>query len=253
MTTPSWPGAGSKGHPRDDGNTLGCVSNDNNVLVAQSFFAVRLSPDDAAVVLKSLANASVVTNTRDPQIFRNGGPAAIRTVAASLGAKTNGDEMLVNKLSTGLHLLAKPSQLHASPWHLVSSVLGSVNLLVATWRNPSDIPDTNAHQNIKCWPSGGDWKLPGAVVNARSGHWDAKSFGLLGVGSAAGNRAKIGVATSGSHPYAIFGDLNQEGALSGNCGAKQNGRGGMFFVVEDQKLRDSVRKLISIGPPKVNP
>ena len=35
VTTPSWPGAGSKSHRRTDGNTLGCVT-DDNVLVAQS-------------------------------------------------------------------------------------------------------------------------------------------------------------------------------------------------------------------------
>jgi hypothetical protein len=41
VTTPSWPAAGSKSSPRKtDGNTLGCVK-DNNVLVSQHFFALR--------------------------------------------------------------------------------------------------------------------------------------------------------------------------------------------------------------------
>ena len=248
VTTPSWPGAGSKGHRRTDGNTLGCVT-DDNVLVAQSFFAARLTPGDVLIVAKSLANSSVVTNPNDPQIVKNGGPADIRQVIAGLGVKSKSNLLLRNKLSTGIELISKPSAMHASPWHLVSSVLGSVDLVVATWWKRTDIPDTVAHQTIDCWPTGGGWKPPGAVVNAPTGHWETTPFSLLGIGSPSGNHAKIGVSTSGTHPYAIFGDLNQEGALSGTCGARQNGRGGMFFVVEDRKLHDGVRSLISNGPP----
>ena len=41
--------------------------------------------------------------------------------------------------------------------------------------------------------------------------------------------AKIGVSTAGSHHYAIFGDMNQQGTLSGkNCSSGQNCRGGLF-------------------------
>ncbi|MES2151957.1 MAG: hypothetical protein V4508_19435 [Pseudomonadota bacterium] len=46
VSTPSWPAAGSNKFPRSsDGNTLTCV-HDDNVLVSQHFFAVRLSKDD---------------------------------------------------------------------------------------------------------------------------------------------------------------------------------------------------------------
>lgn len=43
VTTPSWPGAGSRSHPRENGdNTLGCVLN-NNVKFSQHFFALALT------------------------------------------------------------------------------------------------------------------------------------------------------------------------------------------------------------------
>lgn len=249
VTTPSWPGAGNKSHPRTDGNSLGCVT-DPNVVVAQHFFASKLTPEDVMIVLKSMANASVVTNPKSLQIVKNGGPPELQKLVSDLGKKSTADELLWNKLSNNIHLISKPSAMGASPWHLVSSTLGSVDLLVASWWNKTDIPDTVAHQKIDCWPEQADWKAPGAVVNARTGHWESTSFSLLGIGSPSGNHAKIAVSTSGSHPYAIFGDMNQEGALSGNCSASQNGRGGMFFVIENQALHDGVLSLISNGPPK---
>ena len=69
------------------------------------------------------------------------------------------------------------------------------------------------------------------------------------------NHAKFGVSLSGTHSYVIFGDLNQEGALSGKCSAAQNGRGGLFFVVDDPVLHESVTGLIDgntapTKPPK---
>ena len=55
------------------------------------------------------------------------------------------------------------------------------------------------------------------------------------------------MSTGGEHPYAIFGDMNQEGSLSKSkgCNLHQNGRGGLFFVVEDPTLHDEVAKLIA--------
>jgi hypothetical protein len=47
------------------------------------------------------------------------------------------------------------------------------------------------------------------------------------------------------HHYAIFGDMNQQGAISGNCKSSQNGRGGLFFVVDDPDLAKSLSDLIS--------
>ncbi len=79
VTTPDWPGAGSAAHPRaEEGNTLGCTERDNDVLVSQHFFALKLSKDDVVKVLTALHNASVVTDTNSVQIVKNGGPADIR-------------------------------------------------------------------------------------------------------------------------------------------------------------------------------
>jgi hypothetical protein len=58
------------------------------------------------------------------------------------------------------------------------------------------------------------------------------------------NHAKIGVSTGGGTSYAIFGDMNQQGTLSGNCSSSQNGRGGLFYVITSQPLATSVADLI---------
>lgn len=59
------------------------------------------------------------------------------------------------------------------------------------------------------------------------------------------NHAKIGVST-GDEDYAIFGDLNQQGMLSGsNCGSSLNGRGGLFFVIKDHDLNASAASLLT--------
>jgi len=43
----------------------------------------------------------------------------------------------------------------------------------------------------------------------------------------------------------IFGDLNQQGALSrADCGKSENGRGGLFFVLDNKELADSVTDFI---------
>src|SRR3954454_13503776 len=70
VTTPSWPGSGTAAAPRKgDGNTLGCVE-DDDVKAAQHFFALKLNPRDTAYVLDALANASVVTDISNPQLAR---------------------------------------------------------------------------------------------------------------------------------------------------------------------------------------
>ena len=50
--------------------------------------------------------------------------------------------------------------------------------------------------------------------------------------------------TLANHHYAIFGDMNQQGAISGTCKSSQNGRGGLFFVIDDADLAASVTNLI---------
>jgi hypothetical protein len=59
-----------------------------------------------------------------------------------------------------------------------------------------------------------------------------------------GITARSVVSTSGSHHYTILGDTNQQGAIKGNCKRSQNGRGGLFFVIDDAELSNSVKDLI---------
>ena len=42
VSTPSWPGSGTSRIKRKAGNTLGCVSSNNNLLASQHFFALKL-------------------------------------------------------------------------------------------------------------------------------------------------------------------------------------------------------------------
>jgi hypothetical protein len=127
---------------------------------------------------------------------------------------------------------------------MVSSVLDGVSLRAATWwANPGAIPSTTSSTTIDCWDS--SLSAPGAVEIATSGQFGGKTFGLKGIATTDGNHAKIGVSTSGTHHYAIFGDMNQQGALSGTCKSSQNGRGGLFFVIDDADLSRSVKDLIA--------
>jgi len=112
VSTPSWPGSGSSGHPRQgDGNTLGCVA-DDDVLVSQHFFALKLNKTDVVEVLKALANASVVTDPSQVEIVQNGGPADIQALVKGLGAKVSvSEDATIVKLSSGVRLISKPSKL----------------------------------------------------------------------------------------------------------------------------------------------
>src|SRR5262249_35105078 len=147
-------------------------------------------------------------------------------------------------LSTGVQLIMKPSNLNVPPWQMVSAVLGRVPLRVATKWELSKIPDTDQQTTIGCWNTALLGEPKGlAVKNATEGRWNGKQFGLQGGGGPDDNHAKIGVSVSGNH--SIFGDMNQEGSLSGpDCTVHQNGRGGLFFVVEDQVLSAGLRALL---------
>ena len=244
VSTPSWPGSGSSQSPRKtDGNTLGCVK-DNDVLVSQHFFAVRLAKDDTVAVLTGLQNASVVTNPADAQVVNNGGPSDIQSLVNSLGRHSTSTKATKTVLSSGITLISKPSNLAVPPWQMVSAMLGGEPLRVASWWTRPEIPSTTDRSSIACWDS--SLGKPGAVQIATSGTWSGTTIGLEGMAEPDGNHAKVGVSTGGTHHYAIFGDMNQQGALSGaNCKSSQNGRGGLFYVVEDDRLVDSVAALIA--------
>ena len=243
VSTPSWPGSGSSKNPRrTDGNTLGCVE-DNNVLVSQHFFALKLAKSDVVAVLKALANSSVVTDPAKPELVRNGGPADIQNLVSGLGKVAGSTMATWEALSSGVGLISKPSNMNVPPWQMVSAMLGGEPLRVATWWASPKIPATAAGAAIACWDD--SLGKPGAVEIATSGVWAGTPIGLQGTPTPNGNHAKIGVST-GLRPYTIFGDLNQQGSLSGpNCGSSQNGRGGLFFVLQDQQLHDAIGSLIA--------
>lgn len=242
VSTPSWPASGSSQHPRrTDGNTLGCIS-DNNILVSQHFFSLKLNKDDVIAVLMALVNASVVTDPSRLQIVNNGGPADVQTLVKSLGKVSTNKKATAVTLSTGVVLISKPSSLNVPPWHMVSALLGGEALRAATWWHDPVIPSTLAGKLPACWDKSLD--KPGGVEIATTGTWEGNSIGLQGIGGPSGNHAKIGVST-GTHTYAIFGDLNQQGSLNGpNCDSSQNGRGGLFYVVDNEQLFNGVRDLI---------
>jgi len=244
VTTPSWPASGSQQFPRTtDGNTLGCIK-DDNVQVSQHFFALRLTKDDLTKVLAALKNASVVTDPQNQQIVKNGGPADIQELVKGLGTKSKSATYSKDLLSTGVQLISKPSGLLVPPWQMVSAVLGGISLRTATWWANPEIYTTTTSTQIPCWDN--SLGKPGAVEIATTGHWAGKEIGLTGGLGVNFNHAKIGVSTSGDQHYSIFGDMNQQGTISGpNCGSSQNGRGGLFYVVSDTELSGSITNLIS--------
>jgi hypothetical protein len=83
------------------------------------------------------------------------------------------------------------------------------------------------------------------VEIATTGQWYGIVFGLQGI-TPNGNHAKIGVSKNPKYPYAIFGDMNQQGTLGGNdCQSSQNGRGGTFYVLQNKGLYSGLKNLIT--------
>lgn len=251
VSTPAWPGSGSARAPRQgDGNTLGCTSG-NNVMFSQHFFALRLSRNDVLLVLAALANASVATDVTLPQLASIGGPQSIQTAARELGQRSASTTIVDSTLSSGVRLISKPSALRVPPWQMVSAVLGGAAapsgppLRTANWWASPAIPSTASAGDPGCW---GLDQHPGPVAIATSGVWSGRPIGLWGGHAPNGNHAKIGISLGGAPFLTIFGDLNQQGSLSPAdrpCTSSQNGRGGLFFVVNDRRLHDSVAALIA--------
>lgn len=246
VSTPSWPGSGSVNSPRPlDGNTLGCVK-DNNIKVSQHLFALRLNKADLVKVLTALQNASVVTDNANPALVHNGGPADIQALVKTLGVKSTSTIFTRDDLSTGAVLISKPSRLHVPPWQMVSAILGGVSLRTTTWWTKPKIPTTTPSMKMSCWDT--SLSKPGTVEIATSGRFGSADFGLAGGGGNDKNHAKFAVSLSGDRHYAIFGDLNQQGDISGKkCGSSQNGRGGLFFVIENATLSDGLTGLTAGG------
>ena len=265
VSTPSWPASGSKSFPRkNDGNTLGCV-NDNDVEVSQHFFALKLNKGDLIMVLNALANASVATASKAKpikQIIKNGGPPDVQAAVNKLGILAPSAKATMVTLSSGVRLISKPSNLLVPPWQMVSALLkepsASAGLALRTanwWTNPDMIPQTKTAAKPGCWDNA--LATPGAVAIAETGTWDNKSIRLAGGTKPPGNHAKIGVSEAPGATLSIFGDLNQQGTLEPvakkakskpTCDVSQNGRGGTFYVLSDPKLFASVTNLLKSPP-----
>ena len=260
VSTPSWPGSLSKEHPRAvDGNTLGCM-NDDDIEVSQHFFALKINHADLCIILKALGNASVATNKAQPSIFNNGGPADVQALANALGSESNSTTCTVDTLSSGVQIISKPSKMQVPPWQMVSAKLDSVPLRVASWWAAPFIGSTKAGEIPGCWAPG--LGTPGAVEIAKSGTWNGQSIGLTGGDGEDFNHAKIGISTDPSKPLCILGDMNQQGALCTNyayqgqqCDSSQNGRGGTFYVLNNSGLCSALTDLLkgNSSDPDVNP
>src|SRR4029077_9127448 len=167
---PPPPRASSQASPRKtEGNSLGCVK-DDNVEVSQHFFALKLNKDDLVTVLTALNYARVVTDPANPQIVNNGGPADVQKLVQSLGVKSTSAVITKNTLSSGVVLISKPSGLHVPPWQMVSAVLGGVSLRTATWWAKPMIYTTTASTTIACWND--SLGKAGPIEIATTGQWD---------------------------------------------------------------------------------
>jgi len=238
VSTPSWPEAASKDFPRKgEANTLGCLGH-NNVKLSQHFFALKLTKPDLLKVLSAMQNASVATDPKQRQIVSNGGPEDVQALVSQLGKRVDSKTFTRETLSTGVEIISKPSNLNVPPWQMVSALLGAAPLRTATFWAAPYIPTTTKSTKISCWDD--SLGRSGPVQIATTGLWDGVEFGLKG----GANHAKIGVTIAGDKHYSIFGDENQQGALTGKCDRSQNGRGGLFFVIEDQTLTEGLSDLM---------
>ncbi len=259
VSTPSWPASGNKAFPRKtDGNTLGFIK-DDDVEVSQHFFALKINKADLLNILDAMCNARIVTARTKKQVFNNGGPADVQAKVEKLGKKPKTQSCMKIKLSSGVQLISKPSRMAAPPWQVVSASLGGIDLRVVSWWKYPAIFSTKRGENIPCW----DKDLPkkiGAVEIARSGKWKDETLGFDGGSGDRFNHAKFGVSTSGKKGYSIFGDMNQQGALCPNyakvgqkCSSSQNGRGGLFYVLDDKQLFKSLTELVAGNSAEVRP
>lgn len=243
VSTPSWPASGSAKHPRQsDGNTLGCVK-DDDVEVSQHFFCTAVNAQDIKSILGALQNASIATNPDDKQVCNNGGPEDIQNLVAQLSELSKSTTVFQSKLSNGMTLIGKPSRLHVPTWQMVSAQLNGLDLRVASWWSHPELPSTNQDTKITAWDN--SLGQPGAVQIATTGQWADTTLGLEGGGGHNKNHAKFGVSQNTDQPLCIFGDMNQQGSLDeAHADTSQNGRGGLFFVVDNQTLWQSVSNLL---------
>ncbi|GAA0298167.1 hypothetical protein GCM10009087_04960 [Sphingomonas oligophenolica] len=248
VSTPGWPGSGSAQHARKvEGNTLGCLTRiSDNLKVAQHFFMLKLSSVDVALVLRALANSKVVTKATDLTIW-NVSSVQPDAIADAIALFSHPDTLVTKTdvvLSSHIRLISKSPSLNVPTWQFVSAELAPAPatagpaLRTATWTSATM---GNTTGSVACWDESLKG-IPGPIIIATDGSWGGKPL-KLGISS---SHAKIGITTeAAAAPYVIFSDLNEDGGLSPPaCKRAQNGRGGMFFVIEDKSLHDSLTVLI---------
>ena len=244
VTTPSWPASGSKNAPRQtDGNTLGCVK-DDDVLVGRHFLSLKLTKDDLVKVLHALGNASVVTDPANGQIVKNGGPQDVQDLVTQLGTKSTSKSATVDTLSSGVELISKPSRLH------VPTLADGIGLARPRPTPNRDVVDKSCNSIDGC---DNQYHLLGPIPPATgkgqyrsTGQWNEQAIELKGGLGKDRNHAKIGVSLSGERTLSIFGDMIQQGAISGDrYDRSQNGRGGLFYVIDNADLFNSVTDLVA--------
>lgn len=245
VSTPDWPGNGDGSTRRaHEGNTLGCLA-DDNAKVGQHFFALRLATAaDTKAVIQALQRASVATDPSNSQLVKlSTGPSDLADLVKNLGKVDASPDPYHASISVAsVSLIAKPHSLAIPPWQLVSSITQQP-LRVATWFAAPKILSAKAG-TPGCWDK--SLSDPKEVQTALSGQWDGKVMGMKGSTSPNGNHAKIGHSLGGS--LSMFGDMNQEGSYQpadAKCTASQNGRGGLFFVLDDAVLHDDMHHLLT--------
>lgn len=243
VTTPDWPGSGDSSIPRPtQGNTLGCIE-DDNVEVAQHLFSLKLSPADTEDVLKALHRASVVTDPSNAQLVKlTTGPSNLAALAKGLGTLDTSASPYQASLSSGAKVIAKPQALHVPSWQMVSALVGKPLRTATWWQSPEIL---SAEAGIPgCWSS--DLDTPQEVQIATSGQWQNTTFGLTGGLGQNYNHAKLGHSINGT--LAIMGDMNQMGSYTPDlrkCDSSQNARGGLFFVLDDPTLHSDLKELMT--------
>src|SRR5262249_33450294 len=80
----------------------------DNVLLSQHFFSLKLTKEDVLKVLKALRDASVVTehnaSANNHQLVNNGGPADVTQLVQQLGTLSNVTSFTRDTLSTRVQL-----------------------------------------------------------------------------------------------------------------------------------------------------
>lgn len=196
-----------------------------------------------------MAEEGAVTDPHNPQIVNSGGPKEVTDAVAVLGSADSAKTFTDETLSSGVRIISKSGRLNVSPWQMTSAILGGIHLRVASFQSPSPIGTTTQTKKPPCWSD--ELGNPGPIEAAISGSWDGDSIGF----TTATNHAKIGVSTSGDSSITIFSDMNEAGTLApdgknNSCAVSQNGRGGMFFVLDNKDLHDSVVGLLAGGSAK---